>query len=436
MHTATPDLTAQLRQVFVDFMPMRTFADDPIVLTEGSGVRVRDQRDRWYLDGMSGVFVSSVGHGNEQIVAALSDQARRLAFGAPLYTSNASTLAFVDRLIAAVPDRYTAVKLTAAGSEATEAAMKMARQYHRLVGDAARFKVISHYHSYHGSTGNALAASGNAAWRGEFEPYPTGFLHLHPPFALERRLNVDAETAVDAALQLAAETIEQEDPTSISALITEPIWLSAGVHVASDRYLQGLRQLCDQHGILLIFDEIITGFGRTGRLLAAEHSGVLPDLLCFGKGISGGYAALAGTLVSSQLADTFWGDDNESPAFSDGHTYGNNPLASAVGHAVLEMLLDGLIDNAARQGERIRQQLRAMRLPEVSELRGTGLLVGVAFGADGPSGADVARRAMERGLLIRSGRDFVALGPPLCITDDEVDELVGILGEAITAAAG
>lgn len=420
-----------LRQVFVDFMPMQQFAEYPVILTHGDGARVRDHRGNWYLDGMSGVFVSSVGHGNEQVIQALTDQARRLAFGAPLYTTNMTTLKFADRLLDVVPSKYSAVKLTAVGSEATEAAIKMARQYHRLSNNAGRFKVISHYHSYHGSTGYALAASGNALWRGQFEPYPTGFVHLHPPFALQRMHNIDEEAAVDAALNLAAETILQEDPATIAVMITEPIGLSAGVHVAPPRYLDGLRRLCDEHGILLAYDEIITGFGRTGRLLAAEHSGVLPDILCFGKGIGGGYAALAGALVSEELTDVFWGGDAPGNAFSDGHTFGNNPLASAVGSTVLELLLGGLIDNAARQGGRIRAMLDNSDLPVVSEIRGLGLLLGIAFEPGGPSGNEVAEAALKRGLIVRRGADFVAIGPPLCIDDDTADELVGILVDSI-----
>lgn len=428
------DLAQLLRQVFIDFTPMREFAQSPLILTEGSGVRVRDHLGKWYLDGISGVFVSSVGHGNQRVVEAMVEQARRLAFGAPLYSSNASTLLFANRLLEVVDDRYSAVKLTAAGSEATESAIKMSRQYHRLVGDAGRYKILSHYHSYHGSTGFALAASGSARGREQFEPYPTGFVHLHPPWALQRLLGVDEFAAVDAALELASETISQEDSSSIAMLITEPIWLAAGVHVASQAYLEGLQQLCRHHGILLAFDEIITGFGRTGRLLAAEHSGVMPDLLCFGKGIAGGYAALAGTLVSEQLTAVFWGDQNQANSFSDGHTFGNNPLAAAVAHTVLDMLLDGLIENAARQGQRIRTMLDECNLAGVAEIRGLGLLLGVAFGGDGPTGRAVAEQALRRGLIVRRGTDFVAIGPPLCIDDDATDELASILIESIQAA--
>lgn len=424
------------RHLLVDFAAMQEFARDPLVLEEGRGIRVRDSEGRWYIDGMSGVFVSSLGHANKVMVDAVAEQAGRLAFGAPLSSANGPTLQLVERLLELVPDAYEAVKLTAAGSEATEAAIKMARQYHSLNGRGGRFKVLSHYRSFHGATGHALAASGGVRWRSAGEPLAGGFVHVHPPFVLAQRLGLDPDRAVDAALALVAETIELEGPDTVAAFITEPLWLSAGVHIPSPRYLQGLSELCERHDIVLIFDEIITGFGRTGRLLCAEHSQVLPHILCFGKGISGGYAPLAGMLVSGGIAQTFWGPPGEPRAFLDGHTYGNNPIASAAGLAALEQLVDGgVIANAARQGAALSEQLRAVDLPAVVEVRALGLLIGLQLAADGPTGKAVAAAAQARGLIIRPGPDFVALGPPLVVTEDDVAEIAGIVMESVAAAA-
>jgi adenosylmethionine-8-amino-7-oxononanoate aminotransferase len=175
------------RQLMIDFVPMATFSKEPFVLVEGDGIRVRDSNGRWYIDGMAGVFVSAFGHGNRRLADAAREQADRLAFHAPLYSANVPALRLMDRLLEITPGGYSVGKLTASGSEATEAGIKMARQFHHQSGRGRRFKVLSHYRAYHGSTGHALAASGGLAWRGPFEPYAAGFVHVHAPFALAGR---------------------------------------------------------------------------------------------------------------------------------------------------------------------------------------------------------------------------------------------------------
>jgi beta-alanine--pyruvate transaminase len=314
----------------------------------------------------------------------------------------------------------------------------MVRQYQHQAGRGRRFKVLSHYRSYHGSTGHALAASGGVGWRSAFEPYAAGFVHVHAPFAVAGRLNgaigpAEGQAAEDAALALIEETIELEDPDTIAGFITEPIMLSAGVRVPPPGYLRRLHEILRRHDILLIFDEIITGMGRTGRLFAAEWFDAMPDILCFGKGISGGYAPLAGLLVQPHVGRSFWSDSTQGHEFRDGHTYGNNPLASAVGLAALDLLQgSSLVANAERQGGRLATRLRAAKSPAIREIRGRGLLVGIAFAtALGPA---VARAARERGLILRQGTDFVALGPPLIVTDAETDEIADITLDAIAAA--
>lgn len=437
--TATTDLHELASHLFVDFQPLKAFAEEPFVLVEGKGIRVRDADGRWYIDGMAGVFTSSLGHGNEAIVAAASSQASQLALHAPLYTANLPALKLAERLREITPPGYTGVKLTAAGSEATEAAMKMARHHHLYEGRARRFKVLSHYRGFHGSTGNALAASGGPYWRAPFEPLPAGFIHVHAPFALTRRLGGSLPSpaaASEAALNLIEETIELEDPETISAFITEPIMLSAGVRVPPEDYLSRLHALCRRHGIVLIFDEIICGFGRTGRVLAAEHFGVTPDIVSFGKGIGAGYAALSGILVQEHIARTFWSDDGDTAMFRDGHTYGNNPVAAAVGLAVVEHLMQpGFLRGVEVHGAQLVQRLRAAALPAVVDVRGRGLLIGIELCSSGPSGAEVARAAHERGLILRHGPDFIALGPPLTITEAEIEEIAELTIESIRAAS-
>ena len=438
----SPDEIQELsRQLMVDFMPMASFSKEPFVLVEGDGIRVRDSNGRWYIDGMSGVFVSAYGHGNRRLIEAARDQAARLAFHAPLYSANVPSLQLMDQLLEITPGGYSVGKLTAAGSEATEAAIKMVRQYQHQSGRGRRFKILSHYRSYHGATGHSLAASGGVGWRSAFEPYAPGFVHVHAPFAIAGRLrgavgDADSQAAEDAALALVEETIELEDPDTIAGFITEPIMLSAGVRVPPAGYLRRLHEILRRHDILLIHDEIITGLGRTGRLFASEWFDVVPDILCFGKGISGGYAPLAGILVQPHVGQAFWSEAGEGREFRDGHTYGNNPLSAAVGLAALDLLRgDHLVENAARQGERLMARLReaAARIPAIAEVRGRGLLVGIALtSAVGPA---VSRAARECGLILRQGPDFVALGPPLVVTDAEIDEIADITLASIEAAA-
>jgi beta-alanine--pyruvate transaminase len=372
------------------------------------------------------VFVSSFGHGNKALVAALVEQAKRLAFGAPIYSANTPALALARRLLELAPG-YGAVKLTAAGSEATEAAIKLARQYHALNGESKRFKILSHYHGFHGATGHAMAASSNPTYRPAAEPLAPGFVKVHPPFALEQRLHLrDPIAAGQAALALLEETIELEGADTIAAFITEAVMLSAGVRLPPAEYLRQLADLLRERGILLICDEIITGFGRTGRLFACEHFGLTPDVLCFGKGVSGGYAALAGLLVAEHIGEPF---RTGTEAFLDGHTYGNNPLASAVGLAAIDQLLDGgLIERAARVGERLRAAVASAAHPAVIDVRGLGLLLGVELAVPGQQ---VWKAALERGLLIRRGPNFVVLGPPLVATEDEIDEIAAVLLRSI-----
>lgn len=437
----SPDEIQELsRQLMVDFMPMASFSKEPFVLVEGDGIRVRDSNGRWYIDGMSGVFVSAYGHGNRRLIEAARDQAARLAFHAPLYSANVPSLQLMDQLLEITPGGYSVGKLTAAGSEATEAAIKMVRQYQHQSGRGRRFKILSHYRSYHGATGHSLAASGGVGWRSAFEPYAPGFVHVHAPFAIAGRLGgavgaADGRAAEDAALALVEETIELEDPDTIAGFITEPIMLSAGVRVPPAGYLRRLHEILRRHDILLIHDEIITGLGRTGRLFASEWFDVVPDILCFGKGISGGYAPLAGILVQPHVGQAFWSEAGEGREFRDGHTYGNNPLSAAVGLAALDLLRgDHLVENAARQGERLMARLRdaAARIPAIAEVRGRGLLVGIALtSAVGPA---VSRAARECGLILRQGPDFVALGPPLVVTDAEIDEIADITLASIEAA--
>jgi adenosylmethionine-8-amino-7-oxononanoate aminotransferase len=429
----SPDVA---RHLMVDFTQMKTFAEDPLVLESGEGIRLTDDRGRTYIDGLSGVFTSNLGHGNPEIADVLATQARRLAFATPTMGTNTRAAELVDKLLALVPSAYTTVKLLSGGSEANEAAIKLARQFHKQTGHATKYKVISHYRGYHGGTGNALAASGWAGWKNAFEPMPPGFIHLQTPDVdspLHPRLTADE--AAEAYCRLVRATIELEGPETIAAVMTEPILMSAGVVVPPDRYLRLLREVCDEHNILLIFDEIITGFGRTGTWFAAEHAGAWPDIFCCGKGVTGGYSPLSIVYMTGRVAEPFWGEPGEQ--FFAGHTYGGNPVACAAGLAAIEyMQAYDVVGQAERTGAYLATRLRELATGQdaISLTRGRGMLQAFVFDADTfePQprrriGLDVALEARRRGLLLRAAPWFVAVAPPLVTTREDIDVIVDIL---------
>jgi putrescine aminotransferase len=432
------------RHLMVDFLPMQDFADDPLILTEGRGIYVTDVDGRRFIDGLSGTFCVNLGHGNRELAEAASRQLERLALACPTLGTSDRALELTRRLLEITPAQYTTVKLLSGGSEVTEGAIKMARQYHKQTGTATKYKVLSHYRAYHGGTGNALAAGGWPHWRSAYEPLPGGFVHLHTPDSYRAPFPGTPETLGATYAGLVEEVIELEGPETIAAFITEPILMSAGVVVPPRDYLPRLRALCDHHDILLIYDEIITGFGRTGKLFAAEHWNAWPDIVCLGKGMSGGYAPLSANLLTERVARAFWGRAADAVQFHAGHTYGGNPVACAVGLAAIRQILEGGIpDNARARGAQAQARLRALaeRYPVIGDVRGEGLLVGVELVQDSatrerfPAAAGVGLKLREaarrRGLLLRASHWMVALAPPLTTTAAEMDEILDILEKAL-----
>ena len=339
------------RHIMVDFLPMKDFAENPLILTEGRGIYVTDVDGRRFIDGLSGTFCVNLGHGNRRLAEAASRQIERLALAAPTLGTSDRALELVKLLLDITPPQYTTVKLLSGGSEVTEAAIKMARQYWKQVGRGTKYKILSHYRGYHGGTGHALAAGGWPGWRAPYEPLAGGFIHLHTPDPYRPPFPGGPETLGATYARLLEEVIQLEGPETIAALITEPVMTSAGVVVPPREYLPRVRELCDRHDILLIYDEIITGFGRTGKLFAAEHWNAWPDIFCLGKGISGGYAPLSANLLTTKIGEVFYGSAVDQVQFHAGHTFGGNPVASAVGIAAIRQILDdGIVENSRARG--------------------------------------------------------------------------------------
>jgi adenosylmethionine-8-amino-7-oxononanoate aminotransferase len=430
--------------LFLDFMQMEEFAKHPWVIAKGEGIRLTDSEGRTHIDGLSGVFVTSVGHNNRAVIDAITEQLNRLAFAPPLHSTTQPALELTELLLRIGPQGVTALKFLSGGSEATEAAMKLARQYHKQTGHPQKYKIIGRYGGYHGGTMGALSAGGGRERKSIYEPLGVGFLHVHPPFCYHCPFDQTYPSCGRTCVSLIEKTIEAEDPETVAAVIVEPISISsAGFMVPPPDYLKRLREICDRHAVVLIYDEIITGFGRLGTMFGSEYFGAAPDITCCGKGMSGGYAPLAAILIRDRIASAFYGAEEDNVQFHHGHTYAGNPVACAAGVAVITQMLErDLVGNAKRQGAHLRARLEQMaaRFPVIGDVRGAGLLQGVEFRRDRFPGAQrpgklVEAEARARGLLIRCGVDFAAFAPPLTVTEADIDEMTGILGESIAAVS-
>ena len=441
-----------LRHLALDFRQMTQFAESPWIFERAEGVRLQDNTGKWYLDGLSGVFVNSLGAGNERVLAAAYEQLAKLHFAPPLHGTTQPALDLAARLRRLAPQPMQGahgpgIKLLSGGSEATEAAMKIARQYWKQAGHPRKYKIVARYGGYHGATMGALSATGGWERKSVFEPLVAGFLHHHPPSAFRALFGEELSEAACgvASAKLLERTIEAEDPETVAAVIVEPISISsAGFMVPPREYYETLRAACDKHHVLLIFDEIITGFGRLGEWFGAGYFGVSPDLLCCGKGMGGGYAPLAAVLISGEVWEAFLGDPEERREFHHGHTFGGNPVAAAVGCATIdEIEAHDLIGNARRLGAYLRERLEALQAQNptlIADVRGAGLLQGFEFDpVRHPKSSKPGKRfeslARERGLIARCGDEYVAFAPPLNIERAELDELLAIVAGCLESMA-
>jgi len=428
---------------------MEEWSKHPLVMAKADGVHYWDVHGKRYLDALSGIYVVSVGHNNRRVIDAIRRQLDQLAFSPPMHGTNPVAVQLANVLADLAPGDLSAVKFQCGGSEVTEAAIKLARQYHRLRGEPGRYKVISRYLSWHGSTLGALSASGLKGRRTVNEPLAPGFLHVFPPTCYRCPFGKEYPDCGVTCASIVKDVIEMEDPATVAAVIVEPIGHTGGIIDPPEEYLPILREVCDRYGVLLIFDEIITGMGRTGQLFAADTFGVVPDVICLGKGLSGGYAPLSAMMCRRGIADAFWGPIEENPGFVEGHTFEGNPISCAAGLAVLEEILErDLCANARTQGERLRAGFA--RLAEkygiIGDLRGKGLFQGLEivrnprtkeqFPAAEAIGVRVGRRALENGLLCRFDPHWIAFGPPLVSTAEEIDEMVAILDRSFGDVLG
>lgn len=437
-----------LRHIFVRDQ-MAEWSKAPLIMARADGVCYWDVHGKRYLDALSGIYVVSVGHNNRRVLDALRGQLDTLCFSPPMHGTNPVAVQLANLLAELAPGDLSAVKFQCGGSEVTEAAIKLARQYHRLTGHPGKYKIISRYLSWHGSTLGSLSASGLKSRKTVNEPLAPGFVHVFPPTCYRCPFAKSYPSCEITCATLLGQVIEMEDPETVAAVMVEPIGHTGGIIDPPPEYLPILREVCDRHNVLLVFDEIITGIGRTGHLFAAETFGVTPDVICTAKGMSGGYAPISAMICTKRIADAFWGPIAHNPGFVEGHTFEGNPLSCAVGIAVLREILDrDLCGNARARGAELRAGFErlASKYGVIGDIRGKGLLMGVEFVQDVTTrrsfpaevnfGVRVGRRALANGLLCRFDPNWLAFGPPLVTTGEQLGEMLAVLDRSLGEVLG
>jgi len=425
------------------------------VAARGDGPYVVDTEGRRYLDASGGAAVSCLGHSHPDVIQAIKDQLDAIPYAHTSFFTSEPAEDLADFLIERAPDGLSKVYFVSGGSEAVEAALKMARQYYVEIGEPRRRHVVARWQSYHGNTLGALAAGGNKGRRAMFEPVLGSFAsHISPCY--EYRYADEGETSEAFGRRVADELeaeIQRLGPDTVMAFIAEPVvGATAGAVPAVPGYLQRVREICDRHGVLLILDEVMCGMGRTGTLYACEQDDVAPDLLTCAKGLGGGYQPIGAVLVGAKIERAFY---DGSGYFHHGHTYMGHPTAAAGALSIQRVIeRDDLLANVRDRGAALADALqeRFGNHRHVGDIRGRGLFRGIELVADRASKepfdparkvhARVKKEAMARGLMcypaggtIDGARgDHVLLAPPFIIEPAHIDEIVGKLGEAIDTA--
>jgi adenosylmethionine-8-amino-7-oxononanoate aminotransferase len=416
----------------------------PWVLERGEGALLYDADGREYLDALSGgVFAVLAGYGREEIARAMYEQAQRLNYTSPYATTSVVTIELARKLAELTPGDLTASFFCNSGSEAVEAAIKLARQYHEANGEGRRYKVVSLRRAYHGSTMGALSATG---WSPGFELFRrsadpvvpgAGYTSAMPPYCYRCELAL-TYPACDLAC---GTTIEQailgSDPELVSCVILEPIMGTAGCIVPPPGYLAKVRRICDDYGVLLISDEVVCGFGRTGRWFGVDHFDVVPDILVVAKGLTSGYAPMAAAVARREIAEKI-------PVFFDVHTYGGHPVSAAAALANIEIIeREDLVGNSAAVGAYLLELLRGLRSHSiVGDVRGLGLFAAIELTRDPGRREDfppdmgvdnqIAAVARQMGLFVRPLGGTILVGPPLIFTKAQAERAVDVLDTALS----
>lgn len=413
----------------------------PMVVEKGEGAWITDHEGNRYLDGMSGLWCVNVGYGREELAEAAAEQMKKLAY-VPMTQSHEPAILLAEKLNEWLGGDYK-IFYSNSGSDANEVAFKLARQYHQQNGEPSRFKFISRYRAYHGSSMGALSATGQALRKYKYEPLSPGFLHIAPPDNYRRPPGQSVE---DYNLQRAQEFEEKiiwEQKETIAGIIMEPLITGGGILIPHPVYVEKVQEICRRHGVLLIIDEVICGFGRTGKAFGHQHFGIKPDIVTMAKGMTSAYLPLSVTAIRKDIYEQF-DTEEENSHFRHINTFGGNPAACAVALKNIEILeRERLIERSGELGERLMKDLANLTdHPYVGDVRGLGFLLGIELvenkdtkePATAERVAKIIHSCKENGLIIGKNGDTVAgfnnvltISPPLSCMDEDFDFLVAVL---------
>ena len=445
---ATRELLAHDQRHLVHPLHHPSDHQDPLLLVEGRGAILKDADGREYIDGLAGLWNVNVGHGRAELAEAAAEQMRRLAFNSNYAgASNIPSIRLAERLVHLAYPSSSGVYFTTGGAESNESAFKTARYYWKVRGKPDKVKIISRVHGYHGVTMAAMSATGMAVYHKMFGPLVPNFVHIPAPYAY--RWPGGGDVAAEAA-DAFEQAVVREGPDTVAAFLAEPVLGAGGVIPPPPGYFPRIRAICDKYDVLFIADEVITGFGRTGRWFALGHWGVQPDIVSFAKGVTSAYLPLGGILLSDRVHGTML----EAPPdkkYMHAATYSGHPVCCAVGLANVDLIeREGLVERAGVIGRRLLAGLETLRdLPAVGDVRGLGLMCAVELVEDRATkkpaiglGGRVVREARSRGLIarIRGGSadpaigDTICLAPPLMTPEETIDRIPVILRESLTAA--
>jgi beta-alanine--pyruvate transaminase len=431
-----------LAAYWMPFTANRQFKQKPRMLERAEGMYFWTPEGRQVLDGIAGLWCVNAGHGRPKIVKAIQEQAAQMDFAPPFNMGHPKAFELAERLVELTPPELNKVFYTNSGSEAVETALKMAIAYHRARGEGQRTRLIGRERGYHGVNFGGISVGGMVANRKMFGTLLAGVDHIrhtHDPGrnAFSKGLPEHGSEFADDLERLVA----LHDASTIAAVIVEPVAGSTGVLLPPKGYLQRLRQICDRHGILLIFDEVITGFGRLGSPFAASRFGVTPDLMTVAKGLTNGAVPMGAVFARQFIHDAFMTGPEHAIEFFHGYTYSAHPLACAAALGTLDTYAEeGLLTRAEKMAPTFESAVHSLSgLPNVIDVRNIGLVAGIELA---PIAGEPGRRAFsvfldcwEKGVLVRTTGDTVALSPPLIIENPHIDQLVGTLADAIKRAA-
>ena len=409
----------------------------PIIWDRGEGIYLYDAEGKQYIDGAAGMWNVNVGHGRKELAEVAAAQMARLEYASSFGgASNRPSIELAERVASLAPGDLETILFTAGGSEANDSAFKLARLYWKQRGLPRKRTIIGRHMGYHGLTLATTQATGIPRYWDMVDPGVDGFAHVSPPYHYRYGEGLSEAAFVDMLGAELEAMINQLGPDTVAAFIVEPVLGTGGVIVPPDAYYPRVRQICDTYDVLLIADEVITGFGRTGTWFAMEQWNVVPDIMTMAKGITSGYLPLGGVIFSERVREPLYGD--AALTFMHGFTYTGHPVACAVGVRNLEIIeREGLVERAARVGPYMLERLRAIgdRHSSVGEVRGLGMMAGMEFVLDRATRAEaapadrlavkVSREALRRGLICRPmpGSDVLAFSPPLIADEADIDRI-------------